>query len=76
MKTKYDWSGVPKEVNWISTDWEGFKLYHTSEPQLNDNIMAFDSGNTDTIGYSHCFEDSEFNGKWQDSLEERPNEFN
>lgn len=72
METKYYWSGVPEEVKWISTDWEGWKLFHTSIPTKNDNTMSFDSIATDSIGYSACYEYSEFIGDWEDSLEERP----
>lgn len=72
METKYDWSRIPKELKWVSTDWEGWKLYHTSKPFENENIKAFDSCRSDSLGYSQCYEESEFKGDWQDSLGERP----
>ena len=72
MSNKYNWMNVPKEVNWISTDWEGWKLYHTSKPIKREDVMSFESCKTDVLGYRDCWENSGYKGHWEDSLEQRP----
>ena len=77
MKTKYDWSSVPSEVKWVSTDWEGWKLEHTEKPIKNDNTMMFESEEPEGYcGYLYCHapDKNEYKGDWEDSLEGRPNE--
>ena len=67
--SKYDWTNVPKEVEWIATDSNGVWCEYTREPKLSrygwsvshgDNIFKIYQGG------------SPFKGDWRDSLEERP----
>lgn len=69
MNTKYDWSNVPDNVTWISTDWEGWKLYHTSKP-VKKNLDF--SSESDDLGCFEMFSENEYVSDWEDSLEERP----
>lgn len=66
--SKYDWSNVPKEVQWISTDWEGWKTYHLKKPSKTD----FDFVSDEAGGCYDLLSKNEFQGSWEDSLEERP----
>lgn len=73
--SKYDWSGVHKDILWISTDWEGWKLEHSQKPIMNEDTMMFESEEPDGyVGYVFCTQPSEneFKGNWKDSLEGRP----
>lgn len=67
--SKYDWSNVPKEVNWIATDSDGWLSMHTQEPKFVEDIHWVD-GSDD--GYFSVRLSSPFKGDWKDSLEERP----
>ena len=74
---KYDWSNVDKNIKWISTDWEGWKLEHSEKPIKNEETMMFESEEPEGyVGYVFCNppSENEFKGNWQDSLEERQNE--
>ena len=65
---KYDWSNVPKEVNWIATDADDSVCGYSSKPQ------QFSLGwNTHYSGnfIAHLIT-KPFNGYWRNSLEERP----
>ena len=72
MKTKYDWSNVPKEVKWIATDGDGVAHGFTNAPKpYTTGLWAVDEEYTNYINvaedlYNLFYED------WQDSLEERP----
>lgn len=70
--SKYDWSNVPKEINWIATDGNGRKYgYIDYEPFLNGWIPCWESFNESIpLGYMGC--DLEGCKGWSDSLEERP----
>lgn len=67
MKTKYDWSEVPKQVNWIARDDDGWVCYFSKKPRL---IRGQWLDNTEQ-GYLNTYSTNNFKG-WQDSLEERP----
>ncbi|HEY4538143.1 MAG TPA: hypothetical protein VIG45_06790 [Erysipelothrix sp.] len=68
--SKYDWSNVPKEVNWIATDADGWKSMHEVRPNNEFNGWV---DSTD-IGYYMLMipELNNYKGSWKDSLEERP----
>lgn len=68
MSTKYDWSNVPEEVKWIATDLTGHKSYHLTKPRG----VAGDWLDESARGAFDYFDSSEYEGHWQDSLEERP----
>lgn len=76
MKTKYDWSNVPKEVNWIATDSDGVAHGFKSKAKIKEGIV-YDmwACNDNFVDYIEL-EDSNHRrfGKsnWKDSLEERP----
>ena len=67
--SKYDWTNVPNEVEWIATDSNGVWCEYTHEPKLSRYGWSVDLG-------EHIFEihqgGSPFKGDWRDSLEERP----
>lgn len=74
MKTKYDWSVVPDQVNVITTDKFGRKEY-----------WCMWDGELPKVGATRFYDDykgrcidvlpkSEFNGDWKDSLEVRGDE--
>lgn len=67
--TKYDWSNVPSHIMWIATDNNGFKSGFTDDPVCESEYGFWDNGLP-----SLPMHDSEFQGNWQDSLEERPND--
>lgn len=70
MKTKYDWSGVPSHIIWIATDADSAARGHNRKPVI-DHPEEWHSDqyyNYPIIGYDL------YQGNWQDSLEERPND--
>ena len=69
MKTKYDWSSVPKWVNWIFVDQDGDKFGCDNKPCNLDGFNGNPSEDTWEYLEQGCSTDD-----WQDSLEERPNE--
>lgn len=73
MLTKYDWSNVANRIKFISTDSEGWKFYHTSEPDIVGDGGWFSLENN-YDGYIECFESdqNEYKGNWRNSLERRP----
>lgn len=71
MKTKYDWSNIPKEVKWIATDKNGEAWFWETKPEIYCNGWLTGEPNAiDFIDKS----DNPYKGNWRDSLEERPNE--
>lgn len=66
--SKYDWSGVPKEVKFIATDsYSGKAWGYLSKPRLGrvsfiEHVSEFPI----YVGVEP------YKGNWQDSLEERP----
>lgn len=71
-KTRYDWSNVPKKVKWISTDADGYAWYWYDKPEIIGNEWL--TGKS-YIGDFISIDDNPYKGKWEDSLEERPNEY-
>lgn len=74
--SKYDWSGVPKEVNWIATDSDSVANGFYAEPKKGDHDMWFDDNNDGDwieLGVNYV---GMFKGDWRDSLEKRPGEEN
>lgn len=71
---KYDWSNVPKNVNWIATDGDQNSWgFVTKEPFIGGE--DFDQW----VGLGWAAECKHigfrvFKGDWRESLEERPNE--
>lgn len=66
--SKYDWSDVPKIVNWIATDSDGVVCGYISKPSLFSNIWNCHR-NGDFVAHSFT---PPFCGDWRNSLEERP----
>lgn len=72
MNTKYDWSNVPDDVQWVATDLDGVinGFYEKPNPNHQHN-MWFErldcTGRAICLGGGHniCAE-------WHDSLEQRP----
>lgn len=70
MKTKYYWSGVPKNITWIATDLDGVANGFNSKPFKDDhNMWSLLDGSWKQLGSAFGYK-----GNWQDSLEERPSE--
>ena len=67
--SKYDWTNVPKEVEWIATDSNGVWCEYTHKPELSRYGWSVSHGDYIFKIYQS---DSPFNGDWRDSLEERP----
>ena len=66
--SKYEWTNVPKDENWIATDEDGVSRGHEGEPVI-DHPEEWHSDqfyNYKIIGVGL------FSGDWKDSLEERP----
>ena len=70
--SKYDWSNVPKEVNWIATDSDGVVNGFKIKPTINEkHRMWFEC--EDLTGYFFQIKNElRKNSNWRDSLEERP----
>lgn len=67
MKTKYDWSGVPDDVETIATDSKG-----VVKGFLSNSPMQTNQGWTSNYDYYYLTKQEPYKGNWQDSLEERP----
>ncbi|UQS93196.1 hypothetical protein Brutus_00053 [Acinetobacter phage Brutus] len=69
--SKYDWSKVPDEVNWIATDGDGVVNGFKIKPIINEKCrMWFES--EDCTGYYFQIEIKLMkNSDWKNSLEER-----
>lgn len=65
--SKYDWSKVPAEINWIATDKDGFARGHKKEPVI-DHPREWHSDQY----YDYPIIGIGYKGNWKDSLEERP----
>ena len=65
--SKYDWSNVPKEVQWIAMDGDTETWGYLSEPE-----KGFFSHYVNNEVYMHFIGYEVFKGDWRDSLEERP----
>ena len=61
--SKYDWSNVPKEVNWIATDSDGYAYGYIDKPY---------NGGQYWYALKPIYIKQKCEGNWQDSLEERP----
>lgn len=67
MTLKYDWSIIPKEVNWIATD----KYTQTAQGHVNKPEPSFDRWVSNSYKYwLHL--PGYLEEHWEDSLEKRP----
>ena len=68
--TKYDWSNVPKNVNWIATDADGVANGFQTKPHKNPHLMWWSKDEIlQQIGRKQGYQ-----GDWRESLEERPSD--
>lgn len=67
--SRYDWSSVPKEVNWIATDEDGDVRGFCKKPELRFGFWV-------DVETPYYFETNMtlIDDNWENSLEERPNE--
>lgn len=77
MDTKellYVWDYVDDAVQYISTDSDGWKYYHSSKPTIDIANCCFVSEEDNYDGYIECFEPNynPYKGDWVLSLEARP----
>lgn len=71
--SKYDWSNVPSDVNFIATDGDGWAWGWVDNPHpIGTNEWLTVAGNGLFCEFFIKPESNTFNGNWQDSLEERP----
>ena len=71
--SKYDWTNVPDEVNWIATDEDGWAWGWIEEPVPKGREWLTPDGYYGI--YCEFYlkpENNPFNGDLRDSLEERP----
>ena len=70
--TKYDWSNVPNQVNFIATDSDGWAWGWTGRPKIG----KFEAWTTDRSSYLTGYyvkpNNCEKCRDWENSLEERP----
>ncbi|MBU3121333.1 hypothetical protein KPE71_13830 [Acinetobacter soli] len=66
--TKYDWSKVPKHINWIAIDECGLKTYFPRKPEKDNLYNEWYPVNCigEVVGQEF------YQGDWRDSLERRP----
>lgn len=69
MATKYDWSNVPPEVKWISTDINDFANGHIEKPELINGYGFWSNSDPD---FCITPDDNPYQGDWRESLEQRP----
>lgn len=75
MKTKYDWSNVLKEVQWIATDADGVVCGYSKEPYFPKNGTIWLCNKEDEDSWICNIQPYVVDGgcaNWQNSLEERP----
>lgn len=68
--SKYDWTDVPKEVNWIATDSNGVVFGYSSMPEKKDFGKFMHT--SDFLYFPHNGWMPAYHGDWRESLEERP----
>ena len=70
--SKYDWTNVPNEVEWIATNEQGYAFGTPSKPISGWLHTGFwyGGGEQEFILWPHQNKFNETN--WRDSLEERP----
>lgn len=65
---KYDWSNVPSHIMWIATDYDGAVFgYMGMHNNSDSDFMWYGVG-------AISLELDPYQGNWQDSLEDRPND--
>lgn len=67
MNTKYDWSNIIKEVNWIATDYSG-----KAQGYVNKPVVGFDTWITNHTKYWLNLP-GYYQEHWSKTLEKRPN---
>ena len=72
--SKYDWSGVPKDVMFLVTDSDKTVTGWTKEPKSKQLSGSFDRCDwaTTNMGF---IQTKPYSGYWRDSLEKRPGEY-
>lgn len=65
---KYDWSKVPRHINWIAIDECGLKTLFPEKPETDNVYNEWYPVNCIGEVIGHEF----YQGDWRDSLEQRP----
>lgn len=68
--SKYDWTDVPKEVNWIATDSNGVVFGYSSMPEEKEFGKFMHTSDFLYFPYNGWM--PAYQGSWRESLEERP----
>lgn len=72
MSYKYDWSNIPKVVEWIATDVDKTVVGFMGKNQPSkSNVIWYDG---DALNCKILYIQA-YGGNWEDSLEQRPKEF-
>lgn len=73
MNTKYDWSDVPSEVQWIATDNDGVANGFTEKPIIGESgLWVLADMDYEKVVPLISLLDHFNKALWQDSLEQRP----
>ncbi|MFL1540801.1 hypothetical protein ACJOYG_13950 [Acinetobacter baumannii] len=67
--SKYDWSNVPAEVNWMATDQDGWAYGFVGQPKMRVGLGIW---SPIEFVISIPKESNPFKGDWEKSLEQRP----
>ncbi|EMA4466160.1 hypothetical protein ACITSI_000372 [Acinetobacter baumannii] len=70
-KTKYDWSKIPDDVNWVATNENGFAWGYEGKPVSGWLHSGFWYLGGDK-GLVYWPDENPYKGEWQESLEKRP----
>ena len=68
--SKYDWSNVPEEVQWIATDSNGAVFGYDAKPEEKDFGKFMHT--SDFLYFPRSGWMAAYQGNWRESLEERP----
>ncbi|ENT2599824.1 hypothetical protein [Acinetobacter baumannii] len=72
-KTKYDWSKIPDDVNWVATNENGFAWGYEGKPVsgwLHSGFWYL-GGDKGLVYWPY---ENPYKGEWRESLEKRPEE--
>lgn len=70
-QNKPDWRGAPHWANWLSQDSDGVWCWYEPEPEVGDTAFKYPCQSL-RFEMVHSVRKGEVFGKWQDTLEQRP----
>ncbi|WP_433846935.1 hypothetical protein [Acinetobacter proteolyticus] len=72
MTTKYDWSDVPEDTNFIATDSNGYAHGWSGKPRVFRGDGNWNSKVHTISLFMLSPKSNTYRGDWKDSLEQRP----